>query len=192
MRLLIIILSLIITLTPFAYAEGWDDFGDLDRAWDGQKSITNKQFEEAMDLLQEKKKKKEAKQRKKKIKKVSGGGTSLHSEMNPDNTITELQSIKPKNEGILVNLPVHLIIDGKTLDKGYYNVLADKDKDGNISVSFYQSQYLQGKVNATETEDDFEEKELDFAKVQIYNDSFIKLIFGCMDFNAYTYIPYKE
>ena len=33
-------------------AEDWDDFSNLDRAWDGQKTITNKEFEDVMDALQ--------------------------------------------------------------------------------------------------------------------------------------------
>ena len=44
------------------YAEDvdWSTIGNPDNAWDGQKSITNKQFEETMNALQAKKKKKEA------------------------------------------------------------------------------------------------------------------------------------
>ena len=179
-------------LSPMSYAEGWDDYADLDRAWDGQKTITNKEFEEVMDALQAKSKKKEARKRKRKIRKISGGGTSLHSDMNPDGTITELQSIKPKDEGLLINVPVHMIIDGKLLDKGFYNVYASKEKDNKIYISFYQSQFLQGKVEATETENDYEEEEVNFAKIQNYNHSFIKLIYGSIDFNAYAYIPYQE
>ena len=46
--------AFLISLTPLlimsstVFAESWDDFSDLDRAWDGQKSITNKEFEDAM------------------------------------------------------------------------------------------------------------------------------------------------
>ena len=190
------IITLVVSLclsTAFALAESWDDYAGLDRAWDGQKSITNKEFEEVMDALQAKKKKKEAKQRKKKIKKISGGGTSLHPDLNPDSTIPELQSIKKdKHEGILINLPVHMVIDGNVMDKGYYNVVASRDEDKKIYISFYQSQFLKGKVEATETNDDYGEAEVDFAKISGYQGSFVKLIFGSIDFNAYAYIPYVE
>ena len=178
---------------PSAMSDSWDDFADLDRAWDGQKSITNKEFEKVMDALQEKSKKREARKQKRKARKISGGGTSLHSELNPDKDIKELQSIKTDpNEGLLVNLPVHLFINGVPLDKGYYNVVATRDNDKKIYINFYQSQYLKGSVEATETDEDFGQKEVDFAKVLEYQGSFVKMIFGCIDFNAYAYIPYAE
>ena len=181
------------TLTSAVFAESWDDIPNLDRAWDGQKSITNKEFEQAMDLLQKKQKKREARKKKRKVRKISGGGTSLHPEMNPDNnTIPELQSLKVEPEGLLVNLPVHMIIDGKQLDKGYYNVIGERDNDKKIYINFYQSQYLKGKVEAYETDDDFGEQEVNFAKITGYSNSFVKLIFGSINFNAYAYIPYSE
>ena len=44
-----------------SFAESWDDFGGLDKAWDGQKSVTNKEFEEAINVFEKKQKEKEAK-----------------------------------------------------------------------------------------------------------------------------------
>ena len=55
-----IIFGLIVCIKP-VFADVLDDFGDLDHAWDGQKTITNKEFEQVMDALQEKTKKKEVK-----------------------------------------------------------------------------------------------------------------------------------
>ena len=43
--------------------DSWDDFSGIDRAWDGQKSITNKEFEDTITKLEEKKTKQEAKKR---------------------------------------------------------------------------------------------------------------------------------
>ncbi len=187
-----IIIALCI-LAPMSFAEDWDDFSNLDRAWDGQKTITNKEFEEVMDALQANQKKKEAKQRKKAIKKIGGGGTSLHSDLNPDKSFSEIQKVSPEQEGILVNVPVHLMIDGNVLEKGYYKLIAQRDeKDKKIYILFYQSQFLKGKVQAEETEDDFGEENLDFARLIPYNDSFVKMVFGCIDFNAFAYIPYSE
>lgn len=189
MRKLLFILILSFLILP-VNAESWDDFNNLDRMWDGQKSITNKEFEEVMDALNQNAKKKDAKQRKKLIKKVGGGGSSLHSELNPDNTdIQEIQSPKPKEEGILINLPVHIIIENNVLDKGFYKVIAAKE-DGKIFISFYQSQFFKGKIEAYETDDDFGEETVDFARMIPYNDSFVKFIFGSIDFNAYAYAPY--
>ncbi len=175
----------------FANADSWDDFGNLDRMWDGQKSITNQEFEQVMDKLEEKEKQKEQKKVKKKRKKLFGGGTTLHEELNPDANIQELDVLKPKEDGILVNIPVGLNLNGKILEKGYYNVFAKKDDETKkLYISFYQSQFYKGQIEVVETEDDYGEEELDFAKIIPYNDSFVKIIFGSIDFNAYAYIPY--
>ncbi len=173
------------------FAEEWDDFANIDRAWGGQKSITKKEFEQVMDALQAKTKKKEAKQRKKKVKKISGGGTSLHNELNPDNVIPELESVKMSSDDLLINSPVSLMVDGKILEKGYYNVTAERNKnDKKIYINLYQAHYLKAKLEAYETENDFGESEVNFARIQNYNDNFIRLIYGSVDFNAYVYIPF--
>ena len=186
----LVILSLFFGI-QICSAEDWDDYAGLDHAWDGQKSITNKEFEQVMDALQERTKKKEARQKKKKAKKISGGGTSLHNELDPDKVIPELESVKPIAEDLLINLPVNIIVDGKLVEKGYYNVLGERDKETKkIYLSFYQAHYLKAKIEATETEDDYGEEEVNFVNIKNYNDSFVKLIFGSIDFNAYAYVPF--
>lgn len=188
---LILILFLIIAIP--AFSEDWDDFGAVERMWDGQKSITNKEFEEVMDALQTNQKQKEEKQKKKKIKKISGGGDTLHRDLNVKNEINEIPNLKGKSEeGVLVNIPVKLILGDDILEKGFYKVFARKGDDKKLYVSFYQSQYLKGEVEVTETEDDFGEDEIDFAKLTPYNKSFMRMIFGSLEFNAYAYIPYIE
>lgn len=175
------------------FADEWDDFGTVERMWDGQKSITNKEFEEVMDALQAPQKQKEEKQKKKKIKKISGGGNTLHSDLNVENKINEIPDLKSKTEeGVLVNIPVRLILGDNFLEKGFYKVLARRDDDKKIYVSFYQSQFFKGEIEVTETDDDFGEDEIDFAKLLPYNKSFMRMIFGSLDFNAYAYIPFVE
>ncbi len=185
---------LFIVLFVFAFpvfAEGWDDFGSVERMWDGQKSITNKEFEQVMEALESNHKQKEEKQKKKKIKKISGGGTSLHNELNPEKEINEIPDLRNKAEdGILINVPVNLILGEKILEKGFYKVFARKDDNKKLYVSFYQSQFFKGETEVIETKDDFGEDEIDFAKLIPYNKSFMRMIFGSLDFNAYAFIPY--
>lgn len=190
-KILVLILFLIMAVPVFA--DDWDDFGAVERMWDGQKSITNKEFEEVMDALQSNQKQKEEKQKKKKIKKISGGGNTLHSDLNVENKINEIPDLKSKaEEGVLVNIPVRLILGDNFLEKGFYKVLARRDDDKKIYVSFYQSQFFKGEIEVTETDDDFGEDEIDFAKLYPYNKSFMRMIFGSLDFNAYAYIPFVE
>jgi hypothetical protein len=190
-RSFLILLSLFIFFSALpTIADSWDDFNDVDKMWDGQKSITNKEFEDTINSLEANKKKKEAKQRKKKIKKISGGGTSLHDELNPDNDIKEVQQLKPNEENFLINVPVKLILGNNIIEPGFYKIISNKDEQNVIHLQFYQSQFLKGEVEGTETNDDFDEEYLDFARLTPYNQSFMKLIFGTINYNAYAYIPY--
>lgn len=187
------VLLVFILSSTICFAEEWDDFGNLDRAWDGQKAVTNKEFEQVVDALQEKNKKKEKKLWKRKAKKISGGGTSLHNELNPDNEIKELQSLKPKEEGILLNVSVDLHLEDSILERGYYKVISEKNAENKkLYVKFYQSQFFKGELEVIETEEDFGEETLDFVRILPYNESFVKIIFGSIDFNAYAFVPYSE
>ena len=191
MRRLILLLILILAFVPVVTADDFfDSYAGIEHAWDGQKSITNQEFEKAIETLQEGQKKKEAKQKKKKIKKVSGGGTSLHSGLEPTNEINFQEELKKEDDnGQLLNIPVETVIEGKILEPGFYNIFGEKDKDNNIYISLYQSQYFKGKVKAFETDDDFGAETINFVKWLPYNDNYIRIIFGSLDFNAYAYLP---
>ena len=141
--------------------------------------------------MQSNQKKKEEKQRKKKIKKISGGGTSLHGGLEPTAEIPSQEELKKNNEGLLLNVPVNLLIDGNSLEKGFYNIFGERDKDNNIYLLFYQSQYLKGKVKARETSDDFDEETIDFVRLIPGDKKNVKIIFGSLDFNAYAFVKYE-
>ena len=194
MKKLILVLFFLILCSPVYSDDSWDNIGDVDQMWDMQKPVTNQEFEDVIEKLEEKNTQKEAKQRKKKIKKISGGGTSLHGDLDPNKEIKELGNIKKDEyEGNLVNVPVSLIIDGKVIEKGFYKTIGEKDAEsGKFYVNFYQSQFFKAKLEVNETQDDFKEETIDFAKIIPLNDSFVKLIFGSIDFNAFAYIPYMK
>ncbi len=193
MKKFLTLLLITLFLPCFSYADDdWDNFSDIDRAWDGQKSITNKEFEEAINTIEGNKKQKEEKKRKKMIKKVSGGGESLHPDLNPDSEVKVMTPLKENEDGMLLNVPVHMIINQEKLEKGFYKVIGEKDKNNNIYLLFYQSQFLKGKIKAQETEDDYGQETIDFVELIPHNNKFVKVIFGSLDFNAYAYIPYKN
>ncbi len=85
-----------------------------------------------------------------------------------------------------------MILGDKVLEKGYYKAFGRRDENKKIIISLYQSQFFKGEIEAIETNDDFEEKDIDFAKLIPYNQSFMKMIFGSLDFNAYVFIPYMN
>ena len=133
-----------------------------------------------------------ARQRKRLIRKIGGGGTSLHPDLNPNSEIKSLDPVKKTEEGLLLNIPVNFVIDGQILEKGFYKIIAKKDEENNIFLMFYQSQYFKGKVRASETNDDYDSDSIDFVKLVPYNEQFVKIIAGCLDFNAYAFVQYVE
>lgn len=192
-QFLCILLFILLFLSNSVYADDFfDNYTGIDKAWDGQKSVTNKEFEDAINTLTKDKQKKDEKVKKKKIKKISGGGTSLHKNLEPMSEISAQDTLKKKGDfdGQLLNIPVNLIIDGSVLDKGYYNVFGEKDKNGEIYLSFYQAHYLKGKIKASETKNDFDDEYLDFVKIEPYNDDYVKIMYGSLEFNAYSFVRY--
>lgn len=188
----LILLALSLTLSTALADDFFDSYVGVDNAWDGQKPITNKEFEDAINVLQKKQKEKEAKANKKKIKKISGGGTSLHPGLDPASEIKAQETLKSKDkEGQLLNVTVPIVIDNNILETGFYNVFGEKDKkDGKIYLSFYQSGNLCGKIAAYETNDDYDAENINFVKILPYNDNFLKIVFGSLNFNAFAYIQY--
>ena len=193
MKRSLLLLLIFFKVTSLSFADSWDDFANLDTLWDGQKSITNKEFDEVVEKLEEKANIQEEKKKNKKIKKLFGTGTTLHNELNPSKNISEFDVLKENNDGVLINIPVDLVINDKVLEKGYYQVFGERDKENNkIYINFYQSHFFKAKLEVVETKDDFNEKQLDFAKLLPYNDSFVKIIFGSIDFNAYAIVNYQD
>ena len=60
-------------------------------------------------------------------------------------------------------------------------------KNGTPVIKLYQSKDLMAEIPAVETNDDFNEPEVNFIKmIDAGNDNQVKFIFGSMDFNAYA------
>lgn len=182
---LLLILSLF-ALPICAEEVDWSKYDNIDNAWDGQKVITNKQFEETMNALEAKKNKKMNRQKEKAIRKLKG--KSLHDNMDAHKENIESQTpLEEAEECQVLNIPVNFVSNGKIIDCGFYRVIGEKKDDG-VYLELYQSHNLITKLKALETNDDFNQEFIQFAKLIPDTDTRMKLIFGSVDFNAYTYI----
>lgn len=175
-KYIVLITTLIITIIP-AYSassdSNWSEFGDLERAWDGQKPVTNQEFEKVMEHLEAPKKKKEAR------KKLKGDS---HNQFDAGQ---ELLNIEENNA--LLNIPVGLMNEEYRIMPGHYKVTANKNKNG-VNIEFYQSHKLMAKFPAIETNDDFEQPTINFVQYLPLDENKIKIIYGSLDFNAYSII----
>lgn len=180
----------ILLISAVSASEDWSDYNNIDNAWDGQKTITNKQFEETMNALQAKAKRKEAKQREKAIRKVKGSSLIPQMDAHNDNMINENPD-EISDEGQLINIPVDFIVDGQTIDRGFYKIVGMR-KQNSVYLMLFQAHTLKAKIKAIETEDDFSQDYVQFVKILPHDEHRMKIIFGSLEFNAFAYINFIE
>lgn len=192
--LLILILILFVGVKPcFAYDDNDTDFSDksgqgddmmkytnsVENAFAGQKKITDEEFQKVLKQVKEKRKKKT-----KSDKPFKG------SSFNEENNGTHIGETADKS--VVLTVPLSLVNgDGAEIPVGHYKIVGEKVKD-KVFLSFYQSAFLVAKVPAIETNSDFDQKEVNFVQILPYNEQRIKIIYGSLDFNAYTFIKIKN
>ena len=177
--LLCLLILTIFVSTGLAYAEevDWSSIGNPDNAWDGQKPITNKEFEEIMTELEKKKNK--SKRGPKPMK-----GTELNQSSSDVELLTNINTAIP-----LLNLPVPIVVGEELLIPGHYKVIGEKIK-GKVYLKFYQGYRMIAQTEAYETEDDFGSDEIYFLKYEEAPNNHLKIMFGSMEFNAFTFVTY--
>ena len=77
------------------------------------------------------------------------------------------------------------------LPVGHYQIQGER-KDDKVYLKFYQAHNLFATIPAIETQDDFGEEEILFARWFSEGEKQVKIIFGSLDFNAYTFVEIKE
>lgn len=168
-----LIFTLLFSLTVSAvFADGdlWDNFGDTNVY--GQKAVSEQDFEKAIESKQKKKK------RDKNIPKGESFSQSNETEM--------LKNSSAELPILLVPLP--LKIDNKyILPIGHYQVEGVKE-NGNVYLKFYQAHDVMAKIPAEETNDDYGEDAINFVKLVPHGDYHVEVIYGGVDFNAYSII----
>lgn len=158
----------------FAEGEIWDYFGDQNVY--GQKPVSDKEFEQAL----------ESKKKKKKRDKNIPKGEEFHQS-------NETQFIKQAEEELpVLCVPVRIkLSENEILPVGHYQIAGEK-KNGKPYLKFYQSHYLMAEIPAVETPDDFNQETVHFVDILNNGEKQIKIIFGSIDFNAYSLVDIAE
>lgn len=171
---ILLLLAILIFGAGGAFAEGdlWDNFGDQNVY--GQKAVTDKEFEEALES-------KKGKQKKPKDKLLRNGEAFQKSNE------TEFLKSVPKELPILL-IPLNLALtEDRILPVGHYQIMGEK-KGGKVYLKFYQAHNLLANLEAVETNDDFGEEEINFVRLLENDGNSVKIVFGSLDFNAYTIV----
>ena len=152
----------------------WDNYGDHN-AYGKQQFVSDQDFDKAV----------ESKKRKKKRDKNVPKGEAFHK-------ANETQSINVESqEPNILCVPAILVFGETNIPVGHYQVMGEK-KNGKPVLKLYQAHYLIAEIPAIETQDDYEQESVNFVKMLEYSDSQLKLIFGSLDFNAYSIVDIAE
>lgn len=171
-KVLTILLILLFSSANITFAEDdlWDNYGDTNVY--GQKPVSEEEFQKALESKKGKKK------RDKNIPK--GENFSQSNE-------TESLNITVKEPQILL-IPLNLKIDEDSIiPPGHYEVKGERE-NGKTYLKLYQSHYMIAKLPANETNDDFGETTINFVKLIPHGNYHVQIIYGSLDFNAYTVI----
>lgn len=161
----------------------WDNWNNSqDFYGQNKKGVSDEEFNKTIDKLKEKQNKGGLFK-----KRIVPKGEEF-SQSNETEVINEQSN---KDSLPVVCIPVELAVGDGVLPVGHYQVKGEKNDDGSIVLKFYQAQYLMAQFPAIETTDDFDEDTITFAKWIPEGENKIKVIFGSMDFNAYTIIDLK-
>ena len=162
----------------------WDNFGS-NQEFFSQTKDNKTVSDDELDKIIEQVKEKHTPWGKKLKQKLQTPRGEAFSESNETEEIEDEQQ-----EATLpvLSLPVEIDLgNGVYLPVGHYQINAEKEGEDTF-IKFYQAHYLMAKIPATETEDDFDEEELLFGKWLVEDEDNLKIIFGSVDLNAFTYV----
>jgi len=156
-----------------------ENYKTMDNAFNGQKKITDEEFQKTLDAVKAKQGKK------KKANKPFKG-----KDFNDENSGGYLNETADKN--LLLSIPAALTNgDGTEIPIGLYKIVGTRVGD-DVFLDFYQSATRVARVPAIETNFDFDKMAINFVEWSAYDSKRIKIIYGSMDFNAYTFIRIKK
>lgn len=188
-KFLILFISLFILTIPCLAKDNNDDEGlgsmsdylggkgsVFDDPFGGQKQYSDEAFQKALE-------EKKSHMKKYKKKKVRG-------KANEDNDAAD-KIDETAEKTIILMLPNNIINgDGTYIPAGHYKIVGvegdDENDDYKVYLDFYQAHTKVARVPAIKTKYDFDEQNINFAKVVPYDEHKIKVIFGSLDFNAWT------
>lgn len=176
---ILMIFSSAVRADDFGGGQDWASLSQMENAWDGQKMIKNSEYDAIVNELEKRKNAKKIKANKK-----AGEMLMKNTEVTEADMLAKFDEQYP-----LLNLTVPLKIGDKEIPVGHYKVVGVK-ANGKVYLNLCQSYNVVGRLKAVETEDDFDENEINFVKIEDVGNNFIMVKYGSMKFNAYAYAQY--
>lgn len=165
----------------------WDHYGeDITKGMEA-KPVSDEEFEKAIQQVDSKVNKWKNWAEKRKQPKGENFSQSNETE------VLNQEHGEDKSLPIL-SLPSEIEVQGDCIPIGHYQVLGEKLDNGETVLNLYQANYLIARINAIETQDDFNKDEILFADWVVENEenNIIKIIYGSLDFNAFALVKIKD
>lgn len=162
----------------------WDNWNTREEGREA-KPVTDEEFDKAIEQVDKKVNKWKNWAQKRKLPKGEEFSQSNETEMLNDGYNNETP-VYP-----VLCIPVELSVGEDIVPVGHYQVKGEKINDKPV-LKFYQAHYELAQFPAIETNDDFGEETISFVKWEPVNDNQIKVMYGSLDFNAYSIIDIKQ
>lgn len=175
----------LILFSSAVFADDWDEYMKIDdEAKNQQKTVTKDEFEKVLKLF---KNKKEEKDKKKQQKKMG------ESRMPKDENFSDLKILNNMYDAYpTLMVPADLVTpDSGEIPAGFYRIMSVKKPYG-YYMNFYQGNSLIARVPSQETENDYAQKSLNYAKIIPLSDSEVKFIYGDIDCNLEAVLRLKQ
>ena len=164
----------------------WDNYGaSQDFYGQDKKGVSDAEFDKAIEQVKDKQNRGFF-GRKKKDKNIPKG-----EEFSQSNE-SELLKVHSDEELLpVVSLPVEIVVGDGALPVGHYQIQGERRGD-ELVLKFYQAHNLWAEFPAIETIEDFDEETITFARWIPEGENSLKIIYGSLDFNAYTIVKIKQ
>lgn len=162
----------------------WDNWNTREEGKEA-KPVSDEEFDKALEQVDKKVNKWKNWAERRKIPKGEEFSRSNETEIITNGEETNKDSLP------VITLPIELKVGKDFVPVGHYQVKCEKTDNGAV-LKLYQAHYEMAQFPAVETNDDFGEETISFAKWFAEGEDKIKIIYGSMDFNAYAIIEIKE
>ncbi len=134
----------------------WDNWNTREEGRE-VKPVTDEEFDKAIDQVDRKVNKRKYKQQKRNIPKGEEFSQSNETEL--------INSEHGDKDSLpVISLPVHIVVGEDYVPVGHYQVKGERLEDGTLVLKLYQAHDLLAQFPAVETNEDFDEDTISFAK----------------------------
>lgn len=173
--------------------DAWDATNTFSDPFKGQKQVSDEQFDKTLEAIKEKAKNKKKWFWERKKPEVKPLCPVPQASQDSIKEFSELQAVFDKVQQtptVMISAPVY-DDNGAIIEPGYYKLSNIKGADGNYYFELSQGSTKFASILAHHTEEDFHQREINFSRLDVIEDRYIRIIYGNLDLNLEAYLKIK-